>query len=84
LGNLCGAVTATDYLTIQLQWIPNDHALRERIIKLGVEIKYALAIPEEVERRMAHGMAAIKAANNLAGCIYANRSRHLSGIQARS
>ena len=42
--------------------------LRERIIKLGVEIKPAPAIPEEVERQMAHGMAAIKAANNPAGC----------------
>lgn len=46
----------------QLQKAPNDNALRERIIKLGAEIKPAPAVPEETERRMARGSAAFKAA----------------------
>ena len=46
----------------QLQKTPNDNALREKIIKLAITIKPALAIPEEAERRMARGAAAFKGA----------------------
>jgi len=34
----------------QLQKSPNDNALRERIIKLGAQIKPAPAIPEEARK----------------------------------
>jgi tetratricopeptide (TPR) repeat protein len=50
----------------QLQTTPNDNALREKIIKLGAEIKPAPAIPEEAERRMARGAAAFKSATAVA------------------
>lgn len=48
----------------QLQKTPSDNALRERIIKLGTEIKPAPAIPEEAVRRMARGAAAFKSATS--------------------
>lgn len=54
-------------LTIQLQQTPNDNALRERIIKLAVEIKPAPAIPEEVDRRMVRGAVAFKSATSASG-----------------
>lgn len=54
-------------LTIQLQQTPNDNILRERIIKLGTEIKPAPAIPEEAKRRMARGTAAFKSATSATG-----------------
>jgi tetratricopeptide (TPR) repeat protein len=50
----------------QLQRNPADTALREKIIKLAQEIKPALAIPEEAERRMARGTAAFKGAKSVA------------------
>lgn len=46
----------------QLQKTPNDHALREKIIKLAAEIKPAPEIPEEAERHMAYGTAAFTGA----------------------
>lgn len=54
-------------LTIQLQQTPTDNALRERIIKLAVEIKPAPEIPEETERRMVRGAVAFKSATSVAG-----------------
>lgn len=51
-------------LATQLQATPSDTALRERIIKLAQEIKPPPAMPEEVERRMARGSAAFKAAKS--------------------
>src|SRR5688572_28343648 len=39
----------------QLQKTPNDNALRERIIKLGAEIRPAPAIPEEANRAYVKG-----------------------------
>jgi tetratricopeptide (TPR) repeat protein len=39
----------------QLQKSPNDNALREKIIKLGAEIKPAPAIPEEANRAFVKG-----------------------------
>lgn len=50
----------------QLQKSPTDNALREKIIKLGAEMKPTPAIPEEAERRMARGFAAFKAAKSTA------------------
>lgn len=50
----------------QLQKAPNDNALRERIIKLGAELKPAPAIPEEAERRMVRGETAFKGATSVA------------------
>ena len=50
----------------QLQKTPSDNVLRERIIKLGMEIKPAPAIPEEAVRRMARGAAAFKSATSAA------------------
>ncbi len=57
----------------QLQKTPTDNALREKIIKLAAEIKPALALPEEAERRMARGEAAFERAKEPAE--YANAVR---------
>lgn len=46
----------------QLQETPNDDVLRERTIKLAQQIKPAPPIPEETQRRMARGTAALKGA----------------------
>ncbi len=51
----------------QLQASPTDNALREKIIKLAREVKPALAMPEEVERRMARGEAAFESAKDVSG-----------------
>ena len=51
----------------QLQEMPNDHALREKIIKLATSIKPAPAIPEEAQRRMVRGSAAFKSATSAVG-----------------
>jgi tetratricopeptide (TPR) repeat protein len=50
----------------QLQKNLTDSVLRERIIKLGAEMKPAQAIPEEAVRRMARGTAAFKSATSSA------------------
>lgn len=50
----------------QLKKNPADAALREKIIKLGQEIKPAPAVPEEAERHMAYGTAAFTGAKSLA------------------
>ena len=47
-----------------LQKNPNDYALREKIIRHVQTMKPAPAIPEEAERRMARGAAAVKGAKN--------------------
>lgn len=49
-------------LTAQLQQTPSDNALRERIIKLGAELKPAPAIPEEARRAFVRGNAAMSEA----------------------
>ncbi len=46
----------------QLQKTPNDNALREKIIKLGAEIKPAPAIPEEARRSFVEGVTIVKSA----------------------
>jgi len=51
-------------LTAQLQKTPNDNALRERIIKLGAEIKPAPAIPDEANRREGRGKFAFRSAKS--------------------
>jgi len=51
-------------LTAQLQKAPNDSALRERIIRLGQEIKPAPAIPEEANRREGRGKFAFRSAKS--------------------
>jgi tetratricopeptide (TPR) repeat protein len=53
-------------LVEQLKKAPTDSALRERIIKLAGEIKPAPALPEEAERRMMRGTAALEGAKSVA------------------
>lgn len=50
----------------QLQKMPNDSALREKIITLAPTLKPPPALPAELERRMARGAAAFKGAASLA------------------
>jgi tetratricopeptide (TPR) repeat protein len=51
----------------QLQKTPTDNALRERIIKLGMEIKPAPAIPEEANRAFVKGNVFQKEAKDASG-----------------
>ena len=51
----------------QLQKTPSDHALRERIIKLGAEITPAPAVPEEARRAFIRGNTAFASAKDPAG-----------------
>lgn len=51
-------------LAIQLQQTPNDNALRERIVKLGAEIKPSPVIPEEARRYFVEGVTIVKAAKD--------------------
>lgn len=51
-------------MTVQLQQTPNDNALRERIIKLGAEIKPAPAVPEEARRPFVEGVTILKSAKD--------------------
>jgi len=46
-------------MTVQLQQTPNDTTLRERIIKLGAEMKPAPAVPEEARRAFVRGNTAM-------------------------
>lgn len=48
-----------------LQRNPNDHSLREKIIKLALEIKLSPAIPDEAERHFFRGAAFIKDAKDV-------------------
>ena len=48
----------------QLQKAPNDNALRERIIKLGAEIKPAPGVPEEARRSFVEGINIVKLAKD--------------------
>ena len=52
-------------LTMQLQQTPNDNALRERIIKLGAELKPAPAVPEEARRSSVEGEIIVKEATDV-------------------
>ena len=60
-------------LTAQLQKTPNDNALRERIIKLGAEIKPAPAIPDEAVRLEGRAQFAFKNAKSEADYLDAAR-----------
>ena len=51
----------------QLQKTPNDNALREKIIKLGAEIKPAPAVPEEANRSFVRGNVFQKEAKDASG-----------------
>jgi len=51
----------------QLQKTPNDNALREKIIRLGAEIKPAPAIPEEANRSFVRGNVFQKEAKDASG-----------------
>ncbi len=51
----------------ELQDAPGDRELREKIIKLALKRKTAPAVPEEAERRLARGRAAVKAAEGKEG-----------------
>jgi tetratricopeptide (TPR) repeat protein len=55
--------TLNQYIA-DLQKNPNDYALREKIIRHVQTMKPAPAIPEEAERYMARGSAAVKGAKN--------------------
>lgn len=50
----------------RLQKNPSDMALREKIIRLAQEIKPAPAVPEEADRRMARGTAAMEGVKSVA------------------
>ena len=54
-------------LVAELQTSPDNRALREKIIKLALTLKPAPAVPEEAERRMARGAAAIEGASSAEG-----------------
>lgn len=54
-------------LVERLQKTPNDHALREQIIKLAPTLKPAPALPSEAERRMVRGSTAFKGATSVTG-----------------
>ena len=51
----------------QLQKTPNDNALREKIIKLAMEIKPAPSIPEEAREPFVMGATVLKRASGPAG-----------------
>jgi tetratricopeptide (TPR) repeat protein len=55
--------TLNQYIA-DLQKNPDDNALREKIIKLAQEIKPVPAVPEDADRFMARGTAAVKSAKN--------------------
>lgn len=52
-------------LTFQLQQAPNDNALRERIIKLGAEIKPPPPVPEEARRSFVEGETIVTMAKDV-------------------
>ena len=54
-------------LAQQLQATPNDNALRERVIRLGAELKPAPTIPEEANRAFVKGGVFQKEAKDAAG-----------------
>jgi len=54
-------------LVEQLQKTPNDNALRERIVRLGAEIKPAPAVPEEANRFFVRGNVFQKEAKDPSG-----------------
>lgn len=66
----------------QLQKNPSDNALREKIIKLAQELKPAPAVPDEAERRMARGTAAVKGAKSTADYQEAAREFELATLAA--
>jgi tetratricopeptide (TPR) repeat protein len=51
-------------LVEQLQKSPSDTTLRERIVKLGAELKPAPAIPEEARRSFVEGVTIVKSAKD--------------------
>lgn len=51
----------------QLQKAPNDNALREKVIRLGAEIKPAPAIPEEANRTFVKGNVFQKEVKDVSG-----------------
>lgn len=66
----------------QLQKTPTDKALREKIIKLGTEIKPALAVPDEALRREGRGNVAFKNAKNVEDYIAASREFEAASLAA--
>jgi len=66
----------------QLQKSPGDNALREKIIKLGAEIKPAPAVPDEALRREGRGNAAFKNAKNVEDYIAAAREFEAASLAA--
>ncbi len=66
----------------QLQSSPSDNALREKIISLAASLKPAPAIPEEAERRMARGTAAMKGAKSVADYRDAAKEFELATLAA--
>lgn len=63
----CGAQSSREQLELLVQELrtkPADHALRERIVKLGAEIKPPPAVPEEANRREGRGKFAFRSAKS--------------------
>jgi tetratricopeptide (TPR) repeat protein len=56
-----------EQLVVQLQRTPTDNALRERVLKLGAEMKPAPAIPEEANRAFVKGNVFLKEAQGMVG-----------------
>jgi tetratricopeptide (TPR) repeat protein len=66
----------------QLQKNPTDNALREKIIKLAQTINPAPAVPEEAERRMMRGAAALEDINSVADYQNAAKEFELATLAA--
>jgi hypothetical protein len=68
-------------LGLQLRANPSDHALRERIVSLGLEVKPKLAIPVEAERFDGRAQYAFKSAKSEADMLEAARE-YLKAVDA--
>jgi hypothetical protein len=66
----------------QLQKTPTDNALREKIIKLGLEINPTPAVPDEALRREGRGNVAFKNAKNVEDYIAASREFEAASLAA--
>jgi tetratricopeptide (TPR) repeat protein len=68
-------------LALQLRANPSDHALRERIVRLGLEVKPKPAIPSEAERFDGRAQYAFKSAKSEADMLEAARE-YLKAVDA--
>lgn len=85
LANIANAESPREQLTQmveQLQKAPSDAALREKIIKLAQEMKPAPAVPEEADRRMVRGTAALRGTKSVADYRDAAKEFELATLAA--